>query len=132
LQYLYRSSFSPPTASDSCGASVSVSFSDLSYATLFRSTGIFTRTWHATDCSGNTSSPVSQTITVVDSTNPTIGGQGADDTIQCPNTPVFSPPTASDSCDVSVSVSFSYSSTAGSCAGTGTFTRTWHATDCSG
>src|SRR5438132_655035 len=91
-----------------------------------------TRTWDATDCSGNHSATRTQTITVVDTTPPTIGAAGADDTIQCPNSPVFTPPTASDTCGGSTVNLVSDSSTNGTCAGTYTETRTWDATDCSG
>src|SRR5204862_2891941 len=94
-------------------------------------TCLFFRAWHATHCTGQNCTTVSHTISLRDALPTSIGGQGSNTTIQCPNTPVFSPPTASDSCDASVSVSFSDSSTAGSCAGTGTVTRSWHATECS-
>src|SRR5207244_7313412 len=91
-----------------------------------------TNTRDATDCSGNHSATCSQTITVVDTTAPTIGAAGANTTIQCPNSPVFTPPTASDTCGGATVNELSDTSTAGTCAGTYTETRTWDGTDCSG
>src|SRR5207245_1033026 len=86
------------------------------------------------DCSGNHSVQVSQTITVVDTTPPTIGGQGANATIQCPATPSFTPPTASDTCGGATVnlISDVTTPTTGGCAGAMTETRTWQANDCSG
>src|SRR5204862_7047293 len=54
------------------------------------------RTWDATDACGNHSATVSQTITVQDTTPPTIGGQGGNATIECTATPSFTAPTATD------------------------------------
>src|SRR5205807_10568706 len=56
------------------------------------------RSWNATDACGNTSATVTQTITVRDTTGPNIGGQGSDGTIECPATPSFTAPAASDAC----------------------------------
>src|SRR5258708_27230544 len=53
------------------------------YTTLFRS--------------GNTSAHIHQTITLVDTTNPTIE-VGSDGTVECPASPTFSSPTATDTC----------------------------------
>src|SRR5204863_6563240 len=58
-----------------------------------------TRTWHATDACGNTSGTVQQTITVRDITPPFISEAGANATIDCPASPTFTAPTASNSCD---------------------------------
>ena len=60
-----------------------------------------TKTWHAVDNCGNTSAQVHQTITVEDTTAPTIGGQGSDATIECPASPSFTSPTSSDTCNTS-------------------------------
>ena len=60
-----------------------------------------TKTWHAVDNCGNTSGQVHQTITVEDTTAPTIGGQGSDATIECPASPSFTSPTSSDTCNTS-------------------------------
>src|SRR5439155_24480577 len=81
----------------------------LRYTTLVRSLGdatsvngcttTITRTWDAVDACGNHSATVSQTITVVDTTPPTIGGAGANATIECTATPSFTAPTATDACN---------------------------------
>src|SRR5207247_3199291 len=86
----------------------------------------------SSDLSGNHSETRSQTISVIDTTAPTIGAAGADNTIQCPNSPVFTPPTASDTCGGATVNQVSDSTTNGTCAGTYSETRTWDATDCSG
>src|SRR5439155_14259841 len=65
-------------------------------------------------------------------TPPTMGPAGGDKTIQCPNSPRFTPPTASDSCGGATVNLVSDSTTNGTCAGTCAETRTWDATDCSG
>src|SRR5204862_3695304 len=126
--------FTPPTASDACGA-VSVNIvSDVTggtactitpYTTLFRSDGC-----------GNTSSNVSQTITVHDTTAPTIGAAGAYSAVEgCPGTATFgSLPTrrssARDACGaVSVNI---VSDVTGGTACAKTFTRTWNAVDACG
>src|SRR4029453_13508029 len=76
-----------------------------------------------------TSAQVSQTITVRDITAPSIGGQGSDATIECPATPSFTSPTSSDTGNTSSVVEDSDTSTAGTCDGTYTRTKTWHAVD---
>src|SRR6476661_9168951 len=92
-----------------------------------------TKTWKAVDCSGNESGTVSQTITVHDITPPTISAAGADATINCPASPVFTAPTATDGCDGSPSIVLvSDVTTPGTCAGNYTETKTWKAVDCSG
>src|SRR6266853_239285 len=91
-----------------------------------------TRTWRAVDACGNASGTVAQTITVVDITPPTIGGQGANRTINCPATPTFTTPTATDACSGATVNLVSDITTAGSCAGSYTETRTWKAVDACG
>src|SRR5207253_5293928 len=67
------------------------------YTTLFRSNNYTSaKSWKAVDACGNTSGTVTQTITVRDTTAPTIGGQGSNATIECPASPSFTAPTASD------------------------------------
>src|SRR5262249_62090262 len=87
------------------------------------------------DGSGNESAPVSQTITVVDTTKPVISAPGADKTIECPAEPVFTPPTATDNCDTNPSIKVVSDVTtpaANGCSGAYTRTITWKAVDCSG
>ena len=91
-----------------------------------------TVTWHAVDACGNTSAQKSRTVTVVDNTAPAIGGAGSNATIECPATPSFTAPTASDACGTSTVVQDSDTTAAGTCAGSYSETRTWHAVDACG
>ncbi len=75
-------------------------------------------------------SKATKEINVIDNTAPMISGVGGDIAIECSQSPVFSSPTATDSCDPSVSLTFADTTAAGTtCAGNYTVTRTWTATD---
>src|SRR5207302_8179510 len=125
-------SFTAPTASDACGGSTVVQDSDTTAAGSCANDYSETKTWHAVDACGNTSAQVHQTVTVHDTTAPTIGGQGSDATIECPATPSFTAPTASDACGGSTVVQDSDTTAAGSCANDYSETKTWHAVDACG
>jgi len=117
--------FTAPTASSSCpGASVSIVSQGTTGTSCIKTV---TRSWAATDSCGNHSATVSQSITVVDFTAPTIGSSGVNATIECTATPVFSPPLASDNCN-GWTVNLLSSTSAGN-ACLKTFTREWDATD---
>src|SRR6185436_6671222 len=74
--------FTAPTASDACNSTtVSTVGADVTVGTSCLKT--ITRTWRAVDACGNSSTTVSQTITVRDNTAPTIGSAGAAATIEC-------------------------------------------------
>src|SRR5207342_3369616 len=122
-------SFTAPTSSDTCNASSVVEDSDTSTAGTCEGTYTRTKTWHAVDNCGNTSAQVHQTITVQDTTAPSIGGQGSDATIECPASPSFTSPTSRDTCNSASVVEDSDTSAAGTCEGTYTRTKTWHAVD---
>src|SRR5207302_9858079 len=77
-------------------------------------------------------SQVHQTVTVHDTTAPTIGGQGSNATIECPATPSFTAPTASDACGGSTVVEDGDTTAAGTCANDYSRTKTWHAVDACG
>jgi len=68
------------------------------------------------DACGNTSATRTQTITVRDTTPPAISGQGSDATIECPATPSFTAPTASDACGTSTVVEDSDTNSGWTCA----------------
>src|SRR5262249_43268559 len=85
-----------------------------------------TKSWHAIDDCGNTSGTVSQTIHVIDTTAPSIGGQGSEGTVECPATPVFSAPTASDTCGGATVVDDGATTTAGTCGNTYSSTKRSH------
>src|SRR6185436_19953126 len=90
--------FTAPTASDACNTvTVQQIGSDVTGGSTCAKTT--TRTWIAVDACGNSSSTVSQTITLVDTQAPIIGTAGANATIECTATPVFTAPTASDACN---------------------------------
>src|SRR4029079_13547748 len=90
-----------------------------------------TRTWIAVDACGNSSNTVSQTITQVDTQAQIIGRAGANATIECTATPVFTAPTASDACN-SVTVQQIGSDVSGGNSCAKTMTRTWIAVDACG
>src|SRR5205085_776557 len=121
-------SFTAPTASDACNAITVNLLSDVTTAGC-GNTYTETRRWDANDACGNHSATLSQTITVIDNTAPTIGGQGANATIECTATPSFTLPTASDACGNATVNLLSDLTTAGSCVNNYTRTKTWDATD---
>src|SRR5947208_3808426 len=71
----------------------------------------------------------SQTITVIDSSAPTVASCPADATIQCPATPVFGTPVFSDTCDTNLTVTFVDASLGVSGSEVSKTQRTWTATD---
>ena len=89
---------------------------------------LITRSWEAVDSSGH-SSTASQTITVQDTTAPSIAGVPLNITVQCDNVPGPAVLTAADNCDPNPVLSFDEVITPGSCAGSYTITRTWTALD---
>src|SRR5436309_2377956 len=121
-------STTPPTATDACDASPSLTFADVTTAGSCPQKYSVTRTWTATDHCGN-SSTASQTINVDDTTAPVISAVPAPSTIECPATPAFASPTATDVCDASPLLTFADVTTAGSCPQKYSVTRTWTATD---
>ena len=128
--------FTAPTASDTCSAASSeptITFID---TTTSDNCGLVatTRTWTATDCAGNVSATVSQTLTYIDTTAPVLSGQGADANVECPEDLVFTAPTASDTCSAANSeptITFVDTETLSDC-GLPIVTRTWTGTDCAG
>src|SRR2546426_6944159 len=112
--------FASPTASDTCGTAT-LAFTDSSSGTC---PVVHVRTWTATDACGHTST-ASQTISVADTTPPTISAVPGPSTIECPAVPVFASPTASDTCGTAT-LTFADSSS-GTCPVV--HVRTWTATD---
>lgn len=70
----------------------------------------------------------SKTVNVTDTTAPTISTLPGPSTIECPATPSFATPTATDACDPSPSLTFADVRTNG-CGGSYSVTRTWMAKD---
>src|SRR5678809_10453 len=125
-------SFTAPTASDACSSSSVVVVSDIIAKATCGGAVTRTITWRAIDACGNQSSTVAQTMTVVSNSPPGVGTPGANTTIFCPATPVFTAPTSSDVCSSSTIVVVSDVTAQGSCAGSYAETMTWRAVDACG
>jgi hypothetical protein len=92
---------------------------------------VITRTWVAIDDCDNTAS-CTQTIRVNDNTPPVLTC-AADDSVECDQEVIFTPPSVSDNCDPSPIVSIiSTVETPGPGQGEITHTRTWGAADVCG
>ncbi|MFN5296065.1 MAG: hypothetical protein ACK5BL_11080, partial [Flavobacteriales bacterium] len=126
--------FAQPTASDDCDSNPAIIVvSDETVDGPCAGTYARTIVWAAQDACGNMSEEVSQTITVVDETAPTISAAGESTAIECPATPEFTAPTASDDCDSNPVVELISDETLeGECAGSYTRTQTWVAYDACG
>lgn len=123
--------FSSPTASDACsGTTVAIPFTDETVTSCGNARTV-TRKWTATDGCNNTAT-ASQTITVRDNVAPVISGVGGPSTIDCPASPSFSSPTASDACSNSTATITFSDATTTSCGNARTVTRKWLATDACG
>lgn len=116
------------TATDNCDSKPSVTYHDAVSGSCQR---VIERRWTAVDMAGNSVSSI-QTITVVDTTPPTIKCP-ADVTLECPaDTSVAANGTAAatDTCsDVTITSSDVWTP---GCGNTGTLARTWTATDACG
>src|SRR5213075_3169233 len=121
-------SFTAPTATDACGTATVNLLGDAT--SVNGCTKVVTRTWDAVDACGNHSATVSQTITVVDTTPPTIGAAGANATIECTATPSFTAPTATDACGTATVNLLGDATSVNGC--TKVVTRTWDAVDACG
>ncbi|MBR9916011.1 MAG: T9SS type A sorting domain-containing protein [Algicola sp.] len=118
------------TAADNCDVNPDITYTDVANLTGCGGTGTITRTWRATDASGNTTSCV-QTITLVDNEGPDITCP-PDLNVECGSD--YSPAatgtaTATDKCDLNPTVTYSDVTNLDGCGDTGTITRTWTATD---
>src|SRR6185436_2233574 len=111
------------TASDACDQTVDVVV--VSTTPSGSCPTVNTRIWRATDDCGNTST-CSATISVRDITAPSITCP-ANQTIDCPATPVWGNATASDACDQTVDVTVVSTTPSGSCPVVNT--RIFRATD---
>ena len=92
---------------------------------------IITRTWTATDASGNIAT-AKQLITVTDTKAPTLSAAPANISVECSAIPAAIDLTATDNCDASPVVVFSETITNGNSIRNYTITRLWTATDASG
>ncbi len=121
------------TAVDNCDTQpVAISSSDATTAGACPQEWTITRTWTATDVCGN-STPCDQTITVEDTTAPTITCP-ADVTVECDadhTSAANGTATATDNCSAvgDIAIGEVDAIIPGSCAKSWTITRTWTATD---
>ncbi|HEV7377592.1 MAG TPA: immunoglobulin-like domain-containing protein [Pyrinomonadaceae bacterium] len=119
----------PGPPSDNCGTPTVTITENSSGAGSASSPRVITRTFTATDSHGNSTSST-QTITVIDSTPPTITLNGASSiTVECHTGFTDPGATASDNCASSVAVTSSGTVNANA---PGTYTITYNATDAAG
>src|SRR5204862_7288148 len=121
-------SFTTPSASDACDSSPTLTFADSTTNGTCANDYSVTRTWTATDACHN-SSTASQTITVVDTHAPDISPLPPPSTIECPASPSFTTPSASEDRESVAKVTSADSTTNGTCANEYSVNRTWTATD---
>jgi hypothetical protein len=122
--------FAAATASDLCGGTPSINFTDLTTpGGICAQAYSVTRTWTATDDCGNAAT-CSRTIAVVDNTAPVINCPTVPTTVECPATPSFAAATATDLCGGTPTINFTDLTTpSGFCTQAYSVTRTWTATD---
>jgi large repetitive protein len=119
--------FSSPTATDNCSEEVSLTYVDES--SLDACGGTVTRTWTATDCTGNVST-ATQTVTVIDTIAPVFTGQlPVDVTVECDDIPAPAIVTAEDNCDDDLTIVFLENIVSGDCPSNYTIIRIWQARD---
>ena len=124
------SSTGTATASDTCDANPTVTFTDAVSGTWPQ---IITRTWKATDASSNSVTCV-QTITIQDTTPPVISCP-PDKQLQCGDSTDPSntgTATATDTCSTNVTISYTDAAGLANCTGKPGIDRTWKATDAAG
>jgi hypothetical protein len=119
------------TATDNCDGTVAAAF-DQSALPACVGEGTVVNTWTATDCAGN-SVVYKQTITIDDNTDPVFSATPDNMLVSCaadvPGDPGI---TATDNCGETITVDFYQTGLPLACAGDGTVTNTWVATDCAG
>ena len=127
-------SFDPPASTNACcnaaGTPGNVAVSVISTVTNGVCPQVITRTWQAVDDCGQAAT-CSQTVTVVDTTPPTINC-GPSQIVNCGQAWNFSTPTYSDNCTPAAALVLSVVSTISSGTCPGVITRTWLVTDLCG
>jgi hypothetical protein len=123
--------FGTPTFFEACDPNLIISFADASLPVAFPAASAVQRTWTATDHCGNSVS-CSQTITLLDTTSPTVTSCPSDVALEAPATPVFGTPVFADTCDVNLTVTFADLSLPATCPARSVTRRTWTATDACG
>ncbi|MBG6111418.1 acylphosphatase, partial [Flavobacterium sp. CG_9.10] len=119
-----------PTATDNCAGTITYTkTSGVFVPGTCGAAGSYTNTWISTDACTNASTVFSQVIAITDTTAPIIASLPADSTINCPNTPVFTPATATDNCGSVITLVYNDVVTSGSNSSIFSVTRTWTAID---
>lgn len=119
-------------AEDACDGAMFVNFTEESLDPNCLSQTVLTRTWTASDCTGNSIS-FTQTIAVIDTVAPVFVEQPPLDAfVECDAIPAADTLTALDNCDGPVDVLFEETLEPGTCPQSYTLVRSWTATDCAG
>ncbi|MBK9105204.1 MAG: DUF3494 domain-containing protein [Saprospiraceae bacterium] len=116
------------TAIDDCDPIPAIDYADITTAGPCAQAYTITRTWTATDASGNTGTCI-QTINVEDTTPPVITCPVVVSPIECGTTPSFGFAIAIDACDATVAFTIVTDTLPGTCGQSYTLTRTWTASD---
>ena len=119
------------SATDNCDANIFVNFTELRTDGTSINDYILTRTWTATDQSGNSSSQT-QVVTVQDTISPILVGIPTDATVECDAVLNVAAVSATDNCSANLAVDYTEQRTDGTSIGNYTLTRTWSVTDESG
>ncbi|MBL7798333.1 MAG: hypothetical protein JNJ90_17695 [Saprospiraceae bacterium] len=120
------------TANDNCGTPTKTHAGDVVSNEVCANRKTVTRTYRATDASGN-SSTCTQVITVFDYMKPNFTSVPANVTVQCNGIPAVGVVTATDGCGGAVTVVYDGQTTSNIlCADKYTLTRKWTATDACG
>ncbi|MCE7925240.1 MAG: HYR domain-containing protein [Haliscomenobacteraceae bacterium CHB4] len=117
-----------PNVTDACDGAPTVTFNDVTTPGACPQEYSVTRTWTATDACMNAST-CSRTISVEDNTAPIITCASQSSPVECPATPQWVAPTATDACDAAPTITFSDVTTPGACSQEYSVTRIWTATD---
>jgi len=120
------------TATDNCAAPAKSHVGDVVSNQTCANRKTVTRTYKATDTSGNTKTCV-QIITVFDDVKPTFASVPANVTVQCNSIPAVGAPSASDGCGGSVGIAYNGQTVSNqTCTDAYFLTRQWTATDACG
>jgi len=122
------------SATDDCDPDPAIGYADSEVQGDCPQENVITRTWTATDESGNSAQCV-QTITIEDTTDPTFTSCPGNLTVECDQSTAPSSTgmaTATDNCDPAPVVTYADVLVDGSCPQEFVITRTWTATDACG
>jgi len=121
------------TATDNCDYALSLDYLETPDTQFCSHIVWLYRRWSATDICGSTNF-VEQTVTVVDTTPPTLNIYPKHMKVECDKleTAWKGPIIASDDCDYDLSVKFTEEKVDGTCPDEYTLVRRWTATDCTG